>query len=147
MDGRSTKAVGSVQHAMKTIFALTLLVMAMVAYAAEVDSTTPIGRVVEGVYFQNNMFQKTLLELNDGKYRFWFSSDMRMRGELTRYPLIGDYATNGGWITLITTNTFPVGGSTPETSPRMQTGVCPSRWAEVLLRRTAQKHRPTYSIC
>jgi hypothetical protein len=110
VDGRSGEAVGSVQQSMKASFALTLLIMAMVAYSAEVDSATPVGRVVEGVYFQRNMYQKTLMELNDGKYRFWFSSDARMRGELTQYPLVGEYATNGGEIIFITTNTYPGGG-------------------------------------
>lgn len=149
MDGRSGLAVRSVQS-MKIIFVLTLL--ALVACAAEVDSPKPIGHVVDGVYFQKNMFQTTIVELKDGKCRFWFSSDMKIGGEMTQYPLTGAYVINGGEISFISTNsyrrwknnisktvtnadgtlTFVVGGTPPDDSPKSETQVWPllktNRW-------------------
>ncbi len=38
-----------------------------------------------------------LLELKNGKFRFWHSSDARVGGE-TKYPVAGSYITRGGTV-------------------------------------------------
>ena len=104
MDERSKRTVESVQSPVKTIFAIISLATA--AHAAEPDAAVKIDHVVEGIYFQTNGFQTTILELKDGRYRFWFSNNDKIIGDLTKYPLTGPYTTNGGQVTFVSTNTY-----------------------------------------
>ena len=89
---------------MKIIFAALLCALVTRAYAQ--SPPTPVGAVKEGVYFLNGMFQTTIVELKDGQFRFWFSSDAKIGGDETKYPLSGRYATNSGQITIVTTNSY-----------------------------------------
>ena len=110
---------------MKTTFVIMLL--ALVVPASAQNPPTPIGTVKEGVYFLGGMFQTIIVELKDGQFRFWFSSDMKLSGDLTRYPHTGKYGTNGGEITFVTTNSYVrrgLGGETSYTNHLVQT----NRW-------------------
>jgi hypothetical protein len=89
---------------MKTIWALALL--ALVAHAVEQISPVPVGRVVEGTYAQRNGFQTTIVELKEGRYRYWFSSDMKIGGEVTAFPLSGPYTAANSEVTFVVTNTY-----------------------------------------
>jgi hypothetical protein len=60
---------------------------------------TPLNSAKEGTYYSQNMYSTTVLELKDGRFRYWFSSDLRGPREPS-YPLTGNYRTNGGTITL-----------------------------------------------
>lgn len=60
---------------------------------------TPMQSVEEGVYFFRNGFSTLILELRDGRYRYWFSSDV-ISGDEPKYPLTGRYTTIGPTIRL-----------------------------------------------
>jgi hypothetical protein len=83
---------------MKTVIAFLLLTL--VTRVAAQTEPTPIKIAQEGVYFLDGMFQTTILELKDGKFRYWFSSDAKVMGE-PNYPVSGKYTTNGGAITFV----------------------------------------------
>ena len=83
---------------MKTLFAAIVLCLTTAGFSQ--SAPTPLGSVKEGVYYFQNMYSTTILELKDGTFRYWFSSDAKgLRPEPT-YPLSGKYATNGGTVTL-----------------------------------------------
>jgi len=65
------------------------------------SSPAPMSGVQEGVYFLDGMFQTTILELKDGKFRYWFSSDFRFAGQPS-YPQSGKYSTNGATVQFVT---------------------------------------------
>lgn len=50
-------------------------------------------------------YHSTVLELKDGKFRYWFSSDVV--DEKLKYPLEGTYTTEGDTISLKNENIFP----------------------------------------
>jgi len=58
------------------------------------NTVTPMAGVEEGVYFFKNGFSTLILELRDGQYRYWFSSDVGIDDE-PAYPLIGQYSATG----------------------------------------------------
>jgi hypothetical protein len=60
---------------------------------------TPMQTVEEGVYFFRNGFSTLILELHDGRYRYWFSSDV-ITGDEPTYPLTGRYVAEGATIRL-----------------------------------------------
>lgn len=53
----------------------------------------------DGVFVTNTGYMITVLELKDGKFRYWFKSDAGFRGEQD-FPLTGEYFVNGNRITL-----------------------------------------------
>jgi hypothetical protein len=55
--------------------------------------------VEEGVYFFKNAFSTLILELRDGHYRYWFSSDVSI-GDEPAYPLVGRYSVSGAVVEL-----------------------------------------------
>jgi hypothetical protein len=57
-------------------------------------------RVVEGVYFFDAGLSKLVLELKEGHYRYWFSTDARSVPEPT-YPMTGKYSAHGATIQLL----------------------------------------------
>lgn len=87
---------------MKKLFAAMLLVGVT---HAQVKIAAPLGLVKEGLYFQQNGYGKTILELKGGQFRYWYDSDAPLPGEITKYPLTGAYATNGGEVTIVVTKT------------------------------------------
>ena len=82
---------------MKMILAAIALSFTTVGFSQ--SAPTPMTSIQEGVYYFQNMYSTTVLELKDGRFRYWFSSDMRGPREPT-YPLSGKYAVNGGTVTL-----------------------------------------------
>lgn len=55
--------------------------------------------VEEGIYFFKNSFSTLILELRDGQYRYWFSSDVGI-GDEPAYPLMGRYSAKGSVLQL-----------------------------------------------
>ena len=73
---------------------------------------TPMDHVEEGIYTlhdddsksdeqrrQIHYWQTTILELKDGRFRYWFRSDAKMPGE-PAYPQIGKYEAKDGVVTI-----------------------------------------------
>ncbi len=98
------------QHIMKSIrknastsrirTALAALVVCLAPAAAHCQNApAPLGSVKEGVYYFQNRYSSLILELKGGTFRYWFTSDVKMRDE-PAYPLTGRYTTNGGTVTL-----------------------------------------------
>jgi hypothetical protein len=75
----------------------TLLLLAALARGFAQSSPTPADLVEEGVYVDQSMWHMDLLELKNGRFRYWHSSDARVLGE-TEYPVAGSYTTNGSTI-------------------------------------------------
>ena len=86
-----------------TLFAARLVI------AADYEPA-PLDHVVEGVYTlfgretkpdrpRGGYFQTTILELKDGRFRFWFSSDAKSSVE-PKYPQTGTYTAKGGSVTI-----------------------------------------------
>lgn len=89
-----------------------VLCIARIAFAQ--SEPVPMDRVEEGVYtlYHYEMlpeerrrramwFQTTILELKDGRFRYWMRSDAKqMPGEEVRYPLTGTYTAKGGTVTM-----------------------------------------------
>lgn len=84
---------------MKIIFAIMLF--ALVTRASAQTPMFPVGEVKEGVYFLNGWAQTTIVELKNGQFRYWFSSDMKGFWEETPYPQTGNYTTNGGTVRFV----------------------------------------------
>src|SRR3954469_19213374 len=61
------------------------------------EKPVPLGTVQDGVYFLDGMFQTTIVELKEGRFRYWFRSDVKF-GKEPAYPLSGTYTRNGGSI-------------------------------------------------
>lgn len=61
----------------------------------KIESAAPANGV-----FVTYGYHSTVLELKDGKFRYWFSSDVKIAGDETKYPLEGSYTTDGDTITL-----------------------------------------------
>ncbi len=53
----------------------------------------------EGVFILGNGYSSTVIELYNGKFRYWFSSDLKT-GEEPSYPLNGEYTINGNTVYL-----------------------------------------------
>jgi hypothetical protein len=85
------------QHAMKILLIAIALGFASIGLCE--DGPVPLTPVKEGLYFLQNMYSSTILELKGGNFRYWFSSDLRSWHE-PAYPLSGQYTTNGSTITL-----------------------------------------------
>jgi hypothetical protein len=108
---------------MKTVIAFLLLTL--VTRVAAQTEPTPIKIAQEGVYFLDGMFQTTILELKDGKFRYWFSSDAKVMGE-PNYPVSGKYTTNGGAITFVALANSNIWQSVSRTKTNETTGTVES---------------------
>ena len=89
-----------------------VLCIARIAFAQ--PKPVPIDGVKEGVYslYHHEMmpdeqrrraiwFQTTILELKDGRFRYWMRSDAKMMPEEeVRYPQTGTYTAKGGTVTM-----------------------------------------------
>ena len=78
---------------------ICLLLMTSSGYCQK-NEPVQLGQVKEGVYLVDNGYSTTIIELENGRFRYWFKSDVPML-PLSRYPLTGTYAVNGGTITLV----------------------------------------------
>jgi hypothetical protein len=61
------------------------------------------AKLVEGVYSlceEVSGYSGEVVELKDGKFRYWFYSDVSGGGEEPKYPLTGDYRIAGDTLTL-----------------------------------------------
>src|SRR4051794_8631661 len=74
--------------------------LCFISIGAARNAPVPFNSIKEGTYFLQNMYSTTILDLKDGRFRYWFRSDMRSPRE-PAYPLSGSYTTNGGNITLL----------------------------------------------
>lgn len=137
---------------------LAILLLGYTAHA-QILNPAPAGKVIEGVYFQKNGYQTSILELKAGHFRYWFSSDMKMPGDITRFPHQGAYATNGGEVTIVVTNSYlglSLNGTTNTNQHRllrtnrwtfMQYNDQPTLWRpEVLKNWDGQKRSLSYGV-
>ncbi len=53
----------------------------------------------DGVFVTNTGYMMTVLELKDGRFRYWFKSDAGFRDQ-PKFPLAGTYSAKGNQITL-----------------------------------------------
>lgn len=60
---------------------------------------TPMQNPEEGVYFFSNGYSTVILELRDGRYRYWFWSDV-LSNEAPKHPLTGRYTSTGSTVRL-----------------------------------------------
>ena len=67
---------------MKMILAAISLCLSSVGISQ--TAPTPLKSVKEGVYYFQNMYSTTILELKGGQFRYWFSSDARSLREADR---------------------------------------------------------------
>jgi hypothetical protein len=86
---------------MKTISPVLLFALSLcfTVVGSAQTAPTPLNSVKEGVYFFQNNYSTTVLELKDGNFRYWFSSDVVRKPE-PHYPILGKYQANGGTVTL-----------------------------------------------
>jgi hypothetical protein len=77
---------------MKTLLAALLVLLADLVSGQE--KPVPLETVQDGVYFLDGWAQTTILELKEGRFRYWFRSDAKFGKEPT-YPLTGTYTNEG----------------------------------------------------
>lgn len=53
----------------------------------------------DGVFVTNTGYMMTVLELKNGRFRYWFKSDAGFRDQ-PKYPLLGEYSVDGSRVTL-----------------------------------------------
>src|ERR1043166_7979170 len=82
---------------MKYILVAIALCLASTGYGQSV--VTPLGTVKDGVYFAQDHYWTTIIELRDGQFRYWFDSDAKV-GPQPNYPLSGKYSVKDGTVTL-----------------------------------------------
>jgi hypothetical protein len=80
---------------MKILFAAIAFSLAGVALGQE--KPVPLRAVHDGVYFYNSGYQRRILEIKGGHFRFWYSSDSTF-GKPPEYPITGAYTNEGGTI-------------------------------------------------
>ena len=61
---------------------------------------SPMKRVEEGVYYFNAGLSKLVLELRNGRFRYWFFTDAA-GGSNSTYPVTGKYSARGATIQLL----------------------------------------------
>lgn len=86
--------------------ALTPPIAAMVFFlgvlpraVAEDDLKIAPAKPANGVYVTSTGYMKTVIELKDGHFRYWFESDMK-DSDPPVYPLTGTYSVDGNSIKL-----------------------------------------------
>lgn len=72
-------------------------------YGAEAPVPLP-AKPQDGVFKQANRYSSTVLEIKDGYFRYWFSSDVPpidpVTGKAPRFPLTGKYLLKGDTVIL-----------------------------------------------
>ncbi len=89
---------------------LAAVFLSLAGFVSGQEKPVPLGKVQDGVYFLDGTFQTTILELKEGRFRYWFRSDFILGKEPT-YPLTGTFTNNGGSISFerkVTTITNPM---------------------------------------
>jgi hypothetical protein len=81
-----------------TLLSIVASAMLSSAFAAAPPKITD-AKPQNGVFVTNTGYMTTVLELKDGKFRYWFQSDSKSRNE-PKYPLAGDYSVINNRITL-----------------------------------------------
>jgi len=61
--------------------------------------TVSTAKPQDGVFALRDIFSSTVLELKDGRFRYWFVSDVKL-GREPEYPLSGDYVFEGNTVVL-----------------------------------------------
>lgn len=85
---------------MKIIPAVVCFLLVGLSAVAAADEVTPEpAQARNGVFFTYTGYMTTVLELKDGRFRYWFESDAKMMEE-PAYPLTGEYSVSGDTITL-----------------------------------------------
>lgn len=76
---------------------MSLAVLCLVFFRC---STVVPAQPEEGVFYMADGYSRTVLELNEGKFRYWFSTDVSTGDPEPEYPLSGEYSVNSNRITL-----------------------------------------------
>lgn len=88
------------RHSMKIVQLLICFFLICFYESAAADKPTiASAKAQNGVFFTNTGYEFTILELKDGRFRYWFEADKRSNEE-PDYPLTGEYAVSGDTITL-----------------------------------------------
>lgn len=81
-----------------SLFVMIALALVSDAFAASPPKVTP-AKPQDGVFVTCTGYMITVLELKDGKFRYWFKSDARSLNE-PKYPLSGEFKMTGNRIIL-----------------------------------------------
>jgi len=84
---------------MKNLAIVVGIVLCVVSLGFSQSAPVPLMAVQEGVYFTQNGYSTTIIELHAGQFRYWFDSDVKVRNA-PQYPLTGLYAADHGKVTL-----------------------------------------------
>lgn len=87
-------------NAMSRLFLASLFTINLTVNAQDELQPQPLDYVPEGVYALDGMAQTTIIELKEGRFRYWFWSDLRI-GRHPEYPVSGTYTKDGGSITFV----------------------------------------------
>jgi hypothetical protein len=80
-------------------YILAAITMCSVIASFGQSKPVPLGTVKEGVYFTQNGYSTSIIELNDKQFRYWFDSDVQIKPR-PHYPLSGNYSVKNGTISL-----------------------------------------------
>ena len=85
---------------MKKFFFLACCLLAAVipSFGADKPPVPEPAKPQNGVFMLATGFSATVLELKDGRFRYWFETDA-VSGKEPQYPLSGEYALAGDTIT------------------------------------------------
>jgi hypothetical protein len=61
---------------------------------------SPMNGVEEGVYYFNAGLSKLVLELRNGRFRYWYLTDLKI-GPEPKYPVAGKYLVRGATVQLL----------------------------------------------
>ena len=78
---------------------VAIICLCLLQIAAGGEPTPRAAKPCDGVYFTWTGFETTVIELKQGRFRYWFASDDK-GSEEPAYPLSGTFTTSGNTITL-----------------------------------------------
>jgi hypothetical protein len=82
-----------------TSFFIGSLLACLCAFVHAATPSVADTKPRDGVFFSYTGYMTTVLELKDGRFRYWFESDVKRPTE-SQYPLTGEYSVTGSTITL-----------------------------------------------
>jgi hypothetical protein len=82
-----------------SIFQVLAWLGAVVVFGAEERVKLAAAKPQNGVFFTYTGYMTTVLELKDGRFRYWFETDVKRATE-PNYPLMGEYTVHEGVLTL-----------------------------------------------
>jgi len=82
----------------KLLNLLVVVLFAGGAIAAPIDEPKPV-KPVDGVYVLGDPLSSTVLELKNGRFRYWFSTDVTS-DSLPKMPISGAFTIEGESVTL-----------------------------------------------